>query len=152
MTVDPSVTTVDRSVTVERSFDQPAERVFDAWLDQGSAGKWLFATPHGVMKTVEIDPRVGGRFTVAEQRGEVLASHVGEYLAIKRPTHLAFRFSVLPSNDATPVSIDIAPQPPGCRLKLTHVLDPQWVPMRERMIQGWTMMLDGLARTLGESG
>ncbi len=36
-------------VRVTREFNFPPERVFDAWLDPKTAGKWLFATPIGKM-------------------------------------------------------------------------------------------------------
>ncbi len=59
-------------LTVERHIDAPPERVFDAWLDAGAVGQWLFATPGGVMEKVEIDPRVGGKFLIVERRGDAL--------------------------------------------------------------------------------
>src|SRR3954462_13758818 len=92
---NPPKTPVDPIViVVKRRFDAPPERVFDAWLNPESLGRWLFATPGGVMKRIEVDPHVGGQFVVAEQRGEVLAEHFGRYELINRPNRLVFLFSV----------------------------------------------------------
>lgn len=100
-------------ITVERRFAAPPETVFDAWLDAAGVGQWLFATPDGVMERVEIDPRVGGRFVVAERRGGVLAEHFGQYLEIDRPRRLVFTFGYaagdVRDDEETRVTIEIAP-------------------------------------------
>lgn len=140
-------------VRVERRFDFPAEKVFDAWLDPKAVGRWLFHAPGGVMKRVEIDARVGGRFEIAEQRGDDLDRHVGEYLVIDRPRKLVFTFAYIgpkaPGAPETRVAIDIDPAGDGCLLTLTHegVL-ADWT---ESTKAGWTMILDGLAATLSEN-
>lgn len=132
---------------VSRAYTAPPETVFDAWLDAECAAQFLFATPGGVMERVEINRRVGGGFVIAERRGEMLATHSGTYVTLRRPRFLAFDFSVGPDIPATRVSIDIAPTPAGCELSLTH--DGVWPDYIERTRAGWTGILDGLARTLG---
>jgi hypothetical protein len=47
-------------VRLTRQFRVPPQRVFDAWTDSKTAGKWLFAA--GQSSCVEIDARVGGWF------------------------------------------------------------------------------------------
>jgi uncharacterized protein YndB with AHSA1/START domain len=133
-----------------RHFDASPERVFDAWLDPSTAGKWLFATPSGQMMRVEIDARVGGKFLLVRRDGDDV-DHVGEYLEIDRPRRLVFTFKVPKySPDSTKVIIDIAPAGKGCDLTLTHegVL-PEWL---DRTRQGWTMILDSLTRELQQGG
>jgi uncharacterized protein YndB with AHSA1/START domain len=137
-----------RTVTVTRRFDAPAEAVFDAWLDPGKAGGFLFATPTGEMVRVEIDPRVGGRFVFVDRRpdtGEVL--HEGEYLEIDRPRRLVFTFLVPQySKDVTTVKLDIRPVGAGCELTLTHEgVRPDYEAQTQ---QGWGMILDGLAKVV----
>jgi uncharacterized protein YndB with AHSA1/START domain len=135
-------------IVVTRRFEAPAERVYDAWLDPTSAGQWLFATPMGKMVRVEIDARVGGEFIVAEQRGDILAEHVGRYVAIDRPRRLVFLFSVTkfsdPNEQVSRVTIEIVPSAGGCELTLTHEIDPKWAEYEERTRGGWTTILEKL--------
>lgn len=134
------------TLRVSHNFVAKPERVFDAWLDPKTAGKWLFATPTGVMTRVEIDPRVGGKFTIVRRDGEEI-EHVGEYFEIDRPRRLVFTFGVPKfSSETTRVVIEIAPSGEGCELALTQedVL-PEWA---ERSAQGWGMILDNLEHSL----
>jgi len=136
------------TVRVARHFAAPAGRVFDAWLDRERAGKWLFATPAGTMVRVEIDPRVGGAFTLVDRRGGEDVEHTGEYLEMDRPRRLAFNFRVPKfSNDATRIAIDIAPaEDSGCELTLVHEgVYPEYA---ERTETGWNGILDALAKAL----
>jgi uncharacterized protein YndB with AHSA1/START domain len=136
-------------VTVERHIAASPERVFDAWLDAGAVGQWLFATPEGVMEKVEIDPRVGGKFLIAERRGGDLAEHFGEYLEIDRPRRLVFTFAAMREAGYTRVAVDIAPEGDGSRVILVHEMDPEWAAYEAQTRQGWTKILDGLAQALG---
>ena len=137
------------TVTVERRIAAPPERVFDAWLDPDGVATWLFATPDGTMERVEIDPRVGGRFAIVERRGADLAEHFGEYVEIDRPRRFAFDFWTSFSEERTRVTVTIAPDGDGSLLTLTH--DGVRADYEDRTRQGWTMILDGLARTLTEA-
>lgn len=136
------------TLRVTRRFAAPPERVFSAWLDPKTAGKWLFATPTGQITRVEIDARVGGRFTIVRREGDRDIEHVGEYLEIVRPSRLVFTFGV-PAfrSEMTRVTIEIVPQGTGCELTLTH--EDVLPDYRERTIEGWGMILAGLERFLG---
>jgi uncharacterized protein YndB with AHSA1/START domain len=136
-----------RTVTVTHRFAASAKRVFDAWLDPATAGRWLFSTPGGTMVRVDIDPRVGGAFCFTDRRDGQDIDHVGNYLEIDRPKRLVFTFAVTGFlHMPTRVSIDIVPDGTGCVLTLTHddVLDDY----AERTQAGWSKLLDGLAATL----
>ena len=134
------------SVTVERRIAAPPEAVFDAWLDPESLGRWLFATPGGVMEKVEIDARVGGGFLVAERRGADLAEHFGEYVALDRPRLIAFDFWTSFSAERTRVTVTIEPDDDGSLVTLRH--DGVWADYEERTGKGWTMILGNLAKAL----
>ena len=141
MTTDTAV------VEISRRLEVSPETLFDAWLDPASVRHWLFATPDGVMERVEIEPRVGGRFRIEERRGTDLAEHFGEYVEIDRPRRLAFDFWTSFSAERTRVTVTIEPDGDGSLLTLRH--EGVWADYEARTRQGWTMTLDGLARTLG---
>jgi uncharacterized protein YndB with AHSA1/START domain len=134
------------TVTLERRIAATPEKVFDAWLDPQSLGKWLFATGSGAMERVEVDPRVGGGFTIVERRGSDLAEHFGEYVELDRPRLLAFDFWTSFSAERTRVTVTIAPDGDGALLTLRH--EGVWADYEARTRQGWTMILEGLAHAL----
>ena len=136
-------------VQVTHHFSASASEVYDAWLDASRAGRWLFATPTGTMKSVEIDARVGGKFQIIETRGGKDATHVGEFFALDRPKRLAFSFGVDPNTPPTTrVTLDIAPTKTGCDVTLSH--DGVAADYVDRTAAGWAMILDSLDRVLGE--
>ena len=137
-------------LVVNRRFPASAERVFDAFLDPAKAAKFMFATPTGTMIRAEIDPRIGGTFLFVDRRGDVDADHAGEYVEIVRPRRLVFTFRApASSTESSLVEIDIIPTgADACDLTLTHTMDPKWKEMSDKVANGWTMILDGAARTV----
>lgn len=135
-------------LTIRRDFSVSPERVFDAWLDPMQARRFLFATPDGEMRTVEIDARVGGTACIVERREQGDAVHRLKFEVIDRPSRLVFLFAADPAEEGewTRVSIAIAPTATGCTLTLTHEMDPQWAAYEDQTRSGWTMILDSLAR------
>jgi uncharacterized protein YndB with AHSA1/START domain len=136
-------------ISVTRRFNAAAGHVFDAWLDAKTAGSWWFATPAGTMKRVEIDPKVGGLFLIVERRGAIDAEHFGDFIELDRPRRLVFDFATDRTHEPTRVTVEIADlKGSGCDLTLSHDLNPEWAAYKDRTIQGWTMILEGLGRTL----
>jgi uncharacterized protein YndB with AHSA1/START domain len=137
-------------VRVTRHFNATPERVFDAWLDPQTTGKWLFATPTGQMVRVEIDARVGGRFTIVDRRDGEDVEHTGEYLEIDRPRRLVFTFGVPKYSPLfNKVGIDIAASGAGCDLTLTQENVPdEYLGSNEK---GWTGILIGLEEAIADS-
>ena len=135
------------TLRVSRVLPHLAEQVFDAWLDPDKAGKFLFATPTGTMVKAEIDPRVGGGFTITDRRDGVDVVHLGTYVEISRPWRLVFDFNV-DGSESSRVTIEIITLDSGCELTLTHQLSSKWKEYTDRMTNGWTMILKGLARSV----
>jgi uncharacterized protein YndB with AHSA1/START domain len=140
-------TATSATVQVFRRIAASPERVYDAWLDPDQAGRWLFRTSDGSLERCEIDARVGGGLRVDERRADGLAEHYGTYVEIDRPRRLAFDFWTSFSDEKTRVVVDIAPDGDGSLLTLTH--EGVWADYEDRTRQGWTMILENLARTLG---
>ncbi|HEX4829108.1 MAG TPA: SRPBCC domain-containing protein [Xanthobacteraceae bacterium] len=144
MSIDPSI-----NARVTRQFSASPQRVFDAWLDSRTAGKWLFATARGQIVCVEIDARAGGWFYIVERRDGENVEHIGEYLEIVRPHRLVFTLSVEKySLDFERVSVVFEPRGTGCELSLTHKTKPE---LATQVSHGWIRMLEGLAAVVGES-
>jgi uncharacterized protein YndB with AHSA1/START domain len=79
---------------VTHHFKASAERVFDAWLDPSMVRNWM-SLPSPLLgamdvRRIEIDARVGGRFTFSDMREEGEAIHWGFYREIDRPRRLVF--------------------------------------------------------------
>jgi uncharacterized protein YndB with AHSA1/START domain len=138
------------AVKVHHRFRQPAERVFDAWLDVSMARRFLFSADTGEMVRCEIDPRVGGRFVLTDRRPDGDVEHTGEYLVIERPRRLVFTFGIpaaSPTFDI--VTVELTPEGDGgCSLLLTAEMKPEWKDYVDRARMGWQRILSSLEDAL----
>ena len=136
------------AIRVARRFRAPPERVFHAWLEPELAGRWLFATALEPMTDVEIDPRVGGSFRLAERRDNRRAEHAGRYVEIVPHRRLVFTLALADRpRVVTRVTAEISPLKNGCELALTHENVP---PDRAGETEArWTGVLYGLGEMLG---
>lgn len=140
-------------------YNVPAAKVFDAWLTPAQAGRFLFATRTGNILQCEIEPEVGGGFTVTDRRPHAdadesfyEAQHRGVYVEIDRPNRLAFDFRVEPHADrSSRVTLDFVPLGVSItELVLAHDLGAgkDARANEERTRQGWTNMLEQLNKVL----
>ena len=108
------------TLVVRRVIRAPRERVFAAWLDPKSLAQWM--RPGGATDaTVEVDPKVGGRFRIVMIEGPKRYEHNGEYLVIEPPARLEFTWiSQATELKPTVVSIDFLEREAGTELVLTH--------------------------------
>jgi uncharacterized protein YndB with AHSA1/START domain len=135
-----------RAIFIRERYDAPPERVFEAWLDPGIAGRWLFATASQPMAHVDIDARVGGSFRFADRRGAAILAFTGRYVEIVPGRRLAFTLCTPRRPVASLVAVTIAPRGTGCTLSLIHEqLSGDEAPYFE---DRWTGILYGLGATL----
>ena len=136
------------AIRVHARYGAPPERVFDAWVETGTAAKWLFATATRPSARVAIDARVTGAFRFVEAREHGGLEHCGQYVEVASPRRLVF--SLVRSDRpraATRVTVRIEPYGLGCKLSLVH----EQVPLDLVLITEtrWIGMLYGLGVTLG---
>jgi uncharacterized protein YndB with AHSA1/START domain len=146
-------------VSATHRYCAPAERVFDAWLTPWQASRFLFRSRAGTVMQCELQPEVGGAFTVVERRNASEGDesvfnmvHSGRYLEITRPRRLVFEVSVLGfSEDTTRVTVEIATTTPQtCELTVKHELGDSRhaFAVQESTRREWTNMLALLEREL----
>lgn len=142
-----------RVLRISRWFDASPERVFDAWITPETVRRWLFASPADEEYRAELEPRVGGAWTITARREGIDYTAIGEYLEIDRPRRLVFTFGMpqfTPNYDR--LTIEISPEGAGCRLTLTQegidiAAELAHVPPDAEggTAQGWQQMFDLLA-------
>lgn len=137
-------------------FQASAERVFDAWLDPAKVRAWLGQALSGLrgfdVRRVEIDARVGGRFTFSDQREDGEAVHWGYYREIARPRKLVFTWFTSEEEereDSSVVTLTLEPLAQGCRATMVHRMDARWAEWVDRTGNGWNAMLRKIDAELG---
>jgi uncharacterized protein YndB with AHSA1/START domain len=87
---------------IERTFDAPAEDVFDAWTSPEVMRRWLHCEEAWQTPEAEVDLRVGGKVRVVMRTAEGRAAGMGgEYRVIDRPRRLVmtWTFDDYPENE-----------------------------------------------------
>ena len=146
-------------VRVTHRYNVAADKVFDAWLTPAQAARFLFATRTGNILHCEIEPVVGGTFTVTDRRpvgdGDESffdAQHSGTYIEIDKPKRIVFDFVVEPYTEKpTRVTLDFVQMGISvCDLVLAHDMgqSDEARSNAKRTEQGWTRMLDHLEKVL----
>ncbi len=134
------------SVTITHRFTASAERVYDAWLDPEQMRTFLYTTATGEVVRSDVDPRVGGRYTIVDRRHGEDVMHEGTYLELDRPRRIVFTLRVPKYSSAEDrVTIEIVPLPHGCELTLTTHTADEWA---DDTALGWRMILDVLDEVL----
>jgi uncharacterized protein YndB with AHSA1/START domain len=77
---------------LERTFEAPAEEVFDAWTNPEVLRRWWAAGADWHTPIAEVDLRVGGRYRLSMEDPATGTRHtvVGEYREVRRPQRLLY--------------------------------------------------------------
>jgi uncharacterized protein YndB with AHSA1/START domain len=136
-------------VRIERTFDAPAEAVFDAWTSPEVMRRWFHCEPDWETPEAEVDLRVGGQVRVVMRRPdgtEIGAS--GEYTLIDRPRRLAmtWTFDDDPSNRQR-IELSFSESEGSTTVVMVNS-DISTNERRDAQHHGWNGCLDELVRTL----
>jgi uncharacterized protein YndB with AHSA1/START domain len=137
-------------VRIERTFDAPAEAVFDAWTSAEVLRRWFHSGPDWETPEAEVDLRVGGKVRVVMRRpdgAEFGAS--GEYTLVERPHRLVmyWTFDEDPSNQQL-VELEFS-ESEGATTVLLINSGISTDERRDAQHYGWAGCLDELERNVG---
>ena len=139
-----------RELRIERTFDAPAERVFEAWTSEEVLRRWLHGMPGWETPTAEVDLRVGGRIRIVmrDPFDGTEAGATGEYKAIEPPHRLVFAW-IWDDEPEQPQLIELEfSERDG---KTTVLMTNSSIPTderRESQHRGWEVCNDNLERLL----
>src|SRR6478609_74033 len=107
---------------IERTFQAPAERVFDAWTSEEVMRRWFHGREAWETPVAEVDLRVGGAVRVVMRDPLEGTEHGGggHYTEIDPPTRLAFTWSWDDDPTETLIELDFAEAEGRTTVVLTH--------------------------------
>jgi uncharacterized protein YndB with AHSA1/START domain len=136
-------------VRIERTFDAPAEDVFDAWTSPEVIERWFIPGRDWQTPSAEVDLRVGGtvRVVMRDPSGAPVEAG-GEYTEIDRPHRLAFTwtFDDDPSNEQM-IELDFTERD-GVTTVLFVNSNISEERRRDQQYEGWSTCLDEMGRVL----
>ncbi len=135
---------------IERTFDAPAEDVFDAWTNPEVLRRWWNPYPDGRVPVAEVDARVGGAYRIGMESPDGTARTVqGEYREVSRPERLVYTWAWVEEDGSTghvsTVTVSFRDEGGRTRLVLEHS-DLPTAESRERHGAGWNACLANLER------
>jgi uncharacterized protein YndB with AHSA1/START domain len=137
---------------LERSFDAPPERVFEAFTNAEVLRRWWAAQPDWSSPEAEVDLRVGGRYRLAMRNTEGETHAVaGVYTEIAPPARLAYTWAWEElDHPESHVTVEFHPDGSRTTVVITHAGLPN-EQEREQHGHGWNGCLDNLGRRVLEA-
>ena len=135
---------------IERTFDAPVERVFDAWTSEEVLLRWLYGMPGWNTPTAEVDLRVGGtiRIVMRDPSDGTEAGATGEYQVVEPPRRLVFTWVWDDQPDRPQlIELDFSEEDGATTVLMTNSSIPT-DERRESQQRGWSFCYDNLARVL----
>jgi uncharacterized protein YndB with AHSA1/START domain len=141
--------TEDRTLRLERTFQAPAEAVFDAWTSEEVLRRWWHTERGWETSEAEVDLRVGGAVRVVMRDPDKDREYGGRglYTEVDPPTRLAFTWTWDDDSRETLIELDFAERDGVTTVRFTHsrLWDEEAVRSHE---DGWTKLFDNLVSEL----
>jgi uncharacterized protein YndB with AHSA1/START domain len=139
----------NKTLRIERTFQAPAEAVFDAWTSEEVLLRWWRAGHDWETTEAEVDLRVGGvvRVVMRDPSKDVEYGGRGIYTEIEPPSRLAFTWIWDGDTRRTLIELDFQEIDGSTTVSFTHsdLWDEEAVRSHE---DGWRKLFDNLERTL----
>ena len=110
------------TLRIERTYQAPAQAVFDAWTSEEVLRRWLHAEHDWETTEAEVDLRVGGvvRVVMRDPHKDVEYGGGGHYTEIDPPTRLAFTWIWDGSTTRQLIEIDFEETDGVTTVRFTH--------------------------------
>ena len=136
---------------LERTFEAPRDRVFDAWVDPELLRRWWAASPNWRSPVAEVDARRGGRYRLSMEDSDTGDVHTvaGQYLEVDRPRRLVYTWTwegepaEMAGSEDTRVTVEFHAEGDRTRVVLTHTGFAS-AHVRDLHVGGWGACLDNL--------
>jgi uncharacterized protein YndB with AHSA1/START domain len=142
-----------KTLRIERTFQAPAEAVFEAFTNEEVLRRWWHAGHDWETTEAEVDPRVGGtvRVRMRDPHKDVEYGGGGVYSEVDPPTRLAFTWIWDDDPRGTLIEVDFSESDGATTVRFTHshLWDEETVRSHE---DGWGKVFDNLERTLAAAG
>ena len=134
---------------IERTFQAPAQAVFDAFTSEEVMRRWWHADPNWETPVAEVDLRLGGAVRVVMRNPHDGAEYGGGgvYTEIDPPHRVAFTWLWDDNDTRQLIEIDFEEADGVTRVRFTHsgLWNEEAVRSHE---EGWNTALDNLERVL----
>ncbi len=140
------------TLNIERTFQAPAQAVFDAWTSEEVLRRWFYGQPGWETPEAQVDLRLGGPVRIVMRNPQDGAEHGGggHYTEVDPPTRLAFTWTWDRDEEdrETLIELDFEEIDGATKVRFTHsnLRDEESVRNHE---EGWGVCFDNLGRALG---
>jgi uncharacterized protein YndB with AHSA1/START domain len=147
---DATFYVTETKLVVRRTYNAPAERVFQAWVDPVDLAKWFSPGPDWIVEVQKSDLRIGGEFKVTfGPKGEVPYLETGAYREITPPYRLSFLTTLhLEGALVSLTDCEISFLDLGATTEVTLVETGGDREQAEQRAEGWGSTMDNLHRAL----
>ena len=144
--------TADLRLDLERTYDAPAEAVFEAWTSEEVLRRWFRSDRDWETPEAAVDLRVGGEVRVVMRNPATGAEYGGggRYTEIDRPRRLAFTWLWDDQGTRTLIEIDFEEVDGRTTVRFTHSGLWDEAAVRDHT-GGWERCFDNLERALAQT-